>query len=110
MKEVGRRTFSNLCAASALGFGLRPAAARTVEELAHAPRRPGPMQRPSVALRWNAKARQVIAEHGLDPPRASRLLMLLSVAQHDAVYHVLKANNAQVSDETRIGWCRSEMM
>lgn len=46
----------------------------------------------------------------MDPPRASRLLMLLSVAQHDAAYHVLEANGVEVGDETGIRSCRLEVI
>jgi PAP2 superfamily len=33
---------------------------------------------------WNQLARQLVGSHRIDPPRASRLYALLSIAQHDA--------------------------
>jgi hypothetical protein len=112
MKEVGRRAFGRLCAAGALGFGLGRAAARAAE-VAHPPHGgsvPTERTQPaSVGLRSNAAARQAIARLGMDPPRASRVLMLLSVAQHDAAHHVLAANKMKPGDEAGAGPCRSEM-
>lgn len=37
------------------------------------------------SLRWNALARDLVAQRAIDPPMASRVFALLSVAQHDAV-------------------------
>ena len=37
------------------------------------------------SLRWNALARELVAQRAIDPPMASRVYALLSVAQHDAV-------------------------
>jgi hypothetical protein len=42
---------------------------------------------------WNKVARELVGSHRVDPPRASRLYALLSIAQHDAALsdHLAKA-------------------
>jgi membrane-associated phospholipid phosphatase len=46
----------------------------------------------SVTIYWNQLARELVELHSVDPPRASRLYALLSIAQHDAALsnHVAK--------------------
>jgi hypothetical protein len=60
---------------AALACACTPAAPRTAPAPAHA----------SAVLEWNETARALAASHSLDPPLASHLYALLSVAQHRAL-------------------------
>lgn len=60
-----------------------PSLARAAEPQAQD--KPEPANRFGVVIRWNTLARELVARGKVDPPMASRIYAMLSLAQHDAV-------------------------
>jgi PAP2 superfamily len=98
---MGRRRAVLVClgAGVAAFSGIRRCLSRQLAHASQTPTDDGSRRGQVLAtIYWNQLARELVGSHKIDPPQASRLYALLSIAQHDAAWSERDANGDNGSE------------